>query len=290
MVWDQFSDIAGDNDFVAQWYNPTGDPTGGGLAALQNTHNTWNAVSSSSFAFSYEGTTTRCPSLVNECPGAQVFDGLNDVAWLDLGRCSIFRCTLGVTWFSTSGADEADMALNTRVSWKTNGSDYDVETVLLHENGHAAGLGHSENVQAIMYAYYQGVRQTLHSDDITGISALYPTDADPPATSTPTPTPTPTSPTPTPTPTATPTVSPPPGQISLSATPYKIKGVKHADLEWSGAGSTNVDVFRDDSKVVTTANDGAYTDNIGTKGGGSTRYRVCEANTTTCSGEVTVSY
>ena len=49
-------------------------------------------------------------------------------------------------------------------------------------------------------------------------------------------------------------------------------------------------MFRDGAKISTTANNGAYTDNIGKKGGGSYTYKVCEAGTTTCSNEVSVSY
>jgi subtilisin family serine protease len=83
---------------------------------------------------------------------------------------------------------------------------------------------------------------------------------------------------------------PPPSGFTLSVTAYKVKGTKTADLSWSGANSTNVDVFRDNVKVATTANDGAHTDNIGSKGGGSYTYRVCEAGTSTCSGNVTVTF
>jgi len=78
------------------------------------------------------------------------------------------------------------------------------------------------------------------------------------------------------------------GGISLSVTAYKVKGVKYADLTWSGATSTNVDVFRNGS-IATTANDGAYTDGPLGKGGGSATYKVC-TGTTTCSNEVTVSW
>ena len=165
----------------------------------------------------WDGATTRCPSLVAECPGGQVFDGFNDVAWMDLGRCSIGRCTLGVTWFATTDPDEGDMALNTRVSWRTNGSDYDVESVMLHENGHVLGLGHSSVTQAVMYAYYGGLRRSLHQDDIDGVTSLYPEDGGAP-TSTPTNTPAPTNtatatstPDPNATATGTPTANCPPG-------------------------------------------------------------------------------
>jgi subtilisin family serine protease len=86
---------------------------------------------------------------------------------------------------------------------------------------------------------------------------------------------------------ATPTAS---DGITLSAVGYKVKGVQRADLTWSGANSDYVDVFRDGAEISTTANNGAFTDNIGKKGGGSYTYKVCEAETNTCSNEVSVSY
>ena len=205
LVWDQFSDADLSNDFVTQYYNPADDPTeGNGETALTNTHATWTNVTTSSFAFQYGGQTDRCPSLVRECQGPQVFDGNNDVAWLGLTGC----CTLGVTWYSTS-TDEADMALNNDFDWSTSCTDqpdtFDAETVFLHENGHVVGLGHTNVQDAIMYASYGGARCALHSDDEQGISSLYPADgATPEPTATPTNTLTP-PPTATDGPTATPT-------------------------------------------------------------------------------------
>ncbi|MEK0330675.1 MAG: matrixin family metalloprotease [Nitrosopumilus sp.] len=167
LKWDQFSDGISGNDFVTQNYNPNNDPTnGGGITALTNTHSSWNSVKTSIFAFKDGGLTDRCPSLVKECRGPQTFDGFNDVAWLRLSGST----TLGVTWSGTS-IDEADMALNTKFNWVT---DFDVETVYLHENGHVAGLGHSQYDTAIMYPYYQGPNHVLQDDDIDGITFLYP--------------------------------------------------------------------------------------------------------------------
>jgi serine protease len=51
-----------------------------------------------------------------------------------------------------------------------------------------------------------------------------------------------------------------------------------------------VSVFRNEGKLATTVNDGAYTDNIGATGSGTYRYRVCEAATSTCSAEVTIAF
>lgn len=78
--------------------------------------------------------------------------------------------------------------------------------------------------------------------------------------------------------------------ISLSASGYKVKGLQKADLSWSGASSTNVDVYRNGSVIATTANDGAYTDNINSRGGGSYTYKVCEAGTSTCSNDASVTF
>ena len=122
------------------------------------------------FAFAENiANTTRCPSLVKECPGKQTFDGNNDVGWMAIRGGNI----LGVTWTGTT-IDEADMALNTKFTWDVTGGQYDVETVFLHENGHALGLGHSEDIKAVMYPSYQKVARTLDADDIAGVSAKYP--------------------------------------------------------------------------------------------------------------------
>jgi len=86
------------------------------------------------------------------------------------------------------------------------------------------------------------------------------------------------------------TVSSGGGGITLTATGYKIRGRQAVDLEWSGATSTNMDVYRDGVVITTTANDGFYTDNIGAVGGGSYTYKVCEAGTTICSNEATVNF
>jgi hypothetical protein len=141
------------------------------------THTTWNNVSTSKFAFRDAGDTGRCPSLVPECDPNQSFDKYNDVGWCDLGPGHrLFGTTIGVTWYSTE-IDEADMCLNnnSRITWSNDGtSDIDVRTVLLHENGHVAGIGHSEFQAAVMYASYQGARQSLHIDDQNAITCLYP--------------------------------------------------------------------------------------------------------------------
>jgi hypothetical protein len=94
-------------------------------------------------------------------------------------------------------------------------------------------------------------------------------------------------PTPTPTPTATATATP---GIALSARGRRLQGQRAAQLSWSGATSNRVDVYRNDALIVTTRNDGLYTDRIGGTGHGSFTYKVCEAGTQTCSNETTVIF
>lgn len=86
------------------------------------------------------------------------------------------------------------------------------------------------------------------------------------------------------------TVSSSTGGITLSVVGYKVQGVKRADLSWSGATSTNVDIRRNGSVVATVSNTGFYTYNTGQRGGGTDTYQVCHAGTSTCSNQVSVSY
>lgn len=59
--------------------------------------------------------------------------------------------------FGTS-IDEADMGINARFAWSTNGTDdFDPQTVLIHELGHMLGLGHSGIPEAAMFASDHGV-------------------------------------------------------------------------------------------------------------------------------------
>ena len=172
LVWDQFEDNDPNNDFVTQNYIPTGEPVNG-LVALTNTHTTWNNVTSSSFEFRLgdPAVTDRCPSLILECtPNVnRYFDFNNDVGWVSLDSFN----TLGIAVWGVF-TDEVDIALNSDRLWFTNGNNFDTETVMLHENGHALGLDHSIVEGSVMEAIYDGERRTLSDDDIAGVSAIYP--------------------------------------------------------------------------------------------------------------------
>ena len=70
-------------------------------------------------------------------------------------------------------SSSGDLFLNTAQPWAINGSGYDLETVMIHELGHALGLGHSSVTTADMYATYTGVKRNPTADDVAGIQAIY---------------------------------------------------------------------------------------------------------------------
>jgi hypothetical protein len=84
-------------------------------------------------------------------------------------------------------------------------------------------------------------------------------------------------------------LTPTPGQITLSANGYKVKGQHAVDLTWTGG--TSSDVYRDGVLIATVPNiPGFYTDHIGAKGRRTYTYKVCEAGTQNCSNQVTVKF
>lgn len=84
------------------------------------------------------------------------------------------------------------------------------------------------------------------------------------------------------------TSPPPPTPINVTTRAYKVKGKAQVDVTWSGATGSSVDVFRNAVKI-TTPNDGALTDVLG-RVSGTFVYKVCNASTTTCSPNSTVTF
>jgi hypothetical protein len=78
--------------------------------------------------------------------------------------------------------------------------------------------------------------------------------------------------------------------IQLQASGRKVGGIDTSRLTWSGATSSNIDVYRDGIVIATVSNMGTYTDSTGTTGRARFTYNVCEAGTQTCSNEVTVRF
>ena len=81
-----------------------------------------------------------------------------------------------------------------------------------------------------------------------------------------------------------------PTSITSFALGYLSRGSYRISLTWTGATSTNVNIYRNGVLRSTTANDGGHSDNLGSTLGGTYAYRVCAAGTTTCSNTVSVVF
>jgi hypothetical protein len=88
------------------------------------------------------------------------------------------------------------------------------------------------------------------------------------------------------------TVQTPVGVV-LTANGYKVKGTHNVDLSWTGGSAQPWDIYRQGTVeyTVSSGESGNLTDIIGTKGGGSYTYVMCEAGgTSSCSNAVTVVF
>ena len=194
---------------VTWQYNPDGAPPelNGHAAAIGSGAATWSNAGAD---FTFSGG-SESGAGTGACHGT--LDDKNTVGWApQTGSVLAVTCT----WYELAGSPRAaiefDMEIDPEWEW-TTGSPVrvDLESVALHEFGHALGLAHSENPNAVMYATYsQGsLKRELTDDDLEGLYALYGATGQETPTPTATPTPTPT-PTVTPTPTPTPAPEPPP--------------------------------------------------------------------------------
>jgi hypothetical protein len=74
-------------------------------------------------------------------------------------------------YYPSSTTKGGDIFLNPAYTLQVGGYP-DLYSILLHETGHALGLGHSTE-GTVMYAYITGVYTGLTADDIAGIQAIY---------------------------------------------------------------------------------------------------------------------
>jgi len=157
---------------------PYNGPLADGIRAITNAANTWNTQGASEFNFFYAGI-TEVTNVAN--------DGINAVVY-DPRPCPYPGTGCTAELVPHYGADQVlegfDIVLygsrsdGRQVYWTARdfvlGTEVDMESNLLHEFGHAVGLGHS-SVQCVMQVGCGfGCRShNLANDDISGIQAIY---------------------------------------------------------------------------------------------------------------------
>ncbi len=129
-------------------------------SAVSKAGNTWSSLNSSGLRLTYQGSTSTT---------THGYNGSNTVNWTDEGDNS----TLGTSyiWYSGGTILETDLVFNDYYNWSTSGSNYDVETVALHEFGHWVGLDHVSS--GIMRPNYGGKQHNLDDDAKEGFYAMY---------------------------------------------------------------------------------------------------------------------
>ena len=81
-----------------------------------------------------------------------------------------------------------------------------------------------------------------------------------------------------------------PAPYTLTASGAISGGRPRTTLNWAGATGSNVDIFRNNVRITTTANDGNHVDQLSKNQRGTFTYKVCNAGTTTCSNNASVTY
>jgi hypothetical protein len=165
-------------------FMPDGTSVGGTPSSLFQTMNANNPTSAwqqqiEQAAALWEGATNVNLALVSDggqaegCSGDQQDDPrFGDIR---IGAIPLGSGVLAETFLpppANGGTDAGDIFFNSNVNWQIN-STYDIMTVAAHEFGHALGLGGSTVSTAVMYGTYNGIKQALTTDDISGIQSIY---------------------------------------------------------------------------------------------------------------------
>jgi len=162
-------------------YNAAGEPAGiDGAQIVKDSIDKWTAVSPATFSFTWTGASSggpgACENIV-ERDSINTITFVNDLPYGVLGQtCTVWPASGG----SAAALVEFDMQLNSTANWSaaatTPVGHYDIWSTVLHELGHAAGLGHTTNSAGVMYATLKAAYQkrTLTEDDREGLFAAYP--------------------------------------------------------------------------------------------------------------------
>lgn len=179
---------------VPVYYNPSLEaPRPSAASAIADAIAQWSAVSPASFTMTYAGTTTTKPGACDDTP-----DGINVVGYVTTLQPNVLGLTCSFRELrAPTTIVEFDMELAWGYDWGSGPTvgtkQYDLRSTILHEMGHAAGLGHScvsahdprctpAQLAAVMFpALAMGqMKRTLTDDDKAGLLAQYPPPPPPP--------------------------------------------------------------------------------------------------------------
>jgi PKD repeat protein len=82
-----------------------------------------------------------------------------------------------------------------------------------------------------------------------------------------------------------------PAILTLTATSKKVRRYREVYLNWSGATTNTVDIFRNGTRIATNeSNDGSFSDHIRRRSSKTYLYRVCQAGSSVCSNDAAVRF
>ena len=169
---------------IAWTMNPTRNSNITGLAdlgtAFRQAFQTWSAVSTAGITFAER---PAAPSMKPGLDGVNLITtNLTTAEWAVYGVDAMSLTNI-ISSVTTGEIIEADIIFNPNIEFTTGAfttsNVADVQAVATHEIGHFLGLDHTPLASAVMFPLATGgsLSRTLTSDDMIGVSTLYPTAA-----------------------------------------------------------------------------------------------------------------